>query len=1090
MRCSKCAVENREGRKFCAECGALLKIRCQSCLADNEPTEKFCGDCGAALNAGSAPASETSKVPHSNAAGERRHLTILFCDLVGSVTLTAQLDPEEWRATVAGYQRAAAEAITRFGGEVVRYVGDGIMAFFGYPVAHDNDAERAARAGLAILEAIAQLNEQPAHVKLAVRIGIDSGRVVVGAGAGNAVDAFGDTANIAARVQAAAESDTVVVTGETHRLISGLFVVEERGAPALKGIERPVQLYRVVRPSGMQGRFKAAAAAGGLTRFVGRDDELRTLLSRWARAVEGEGQVVTIIGEPGIGKSRLVQEFRERIAGERHTWLEGSTAAFFQNTPFYATAEMLRQSFNWHSNQNHERRLAALEASLKATGVEIEGAVPLIAALLELPLGDNYSPLSMPPDQQRKRLLATLVAWTMGAAKAQPLVIATEDLHWADPSTLEVTQLLVEQGATVPLMLIYTARPEFRAPWSMRAHHTQLTLNRLGARDIRTIVAQVAAQKALSDETIAAVVERTGGVPLFVEELTRAVLESGDGKLSGRDIPATLHDSLMARLDRLGAAKEVAQVGAVLGREFSYALLHAVHRVPESELQAALSELAEAELLYVQGLAPNAHYQFKHALIRDAAYEALLKSRRRELHLIVARTIDEQFPSLKETHPEVIARHWTEAGEAEQAITAWQKAGERAAARGALVEAESHYVRALGLVAGLPQDPERDRLELGLQVGLGLALWGAKGWAHAATHRAFARGQQLAENLGDTQQLILVLHGLAVSASVNGRVRIGQELAEREVLMAEVSKDRGLLCAANFILGNSLAFRARFRDAQKRYTLAKGYFDETDVQRLPVNGANYAAMDALVTLELGFPDLARRQINEALRIAERLKSSFPLAFAQMCACTLFMRLRDAQTLLEQVDELRRRTDEYPFFSGYVEFYAGSALLIQGKIAEGIERMRRATTFWEPIGFRMTRALEIAAEAQLCASEGRVDDALALMSEALRETEEFLWRRTQILRLRADLLAERGTDEAEIEAGYREAVQFASGCEARFEQLQCTARFARWLKMQGRVVEAREMLAEIYNWFTEGFDTLDLKDAKALLDELSVSGAAR
>src|SRR5713101_7805246 len=406
MQCPKCWTANREGRKFCASCGSPLATACPKCGASHLPGEQFCGECGAPLGAQVSPAvAATRLVEAREVAGERRHLTILFCDLVGSTTLTAQLDPEEWRATVAGYQRAAAEAITRFGGDLVRYVGDGIMAFFGYPAAHDNDAERAARAGLAILDAIAQLNEQPAHTKLAVRIGIDSGQVVVGAGAGKEVDAFGDTANIAARVQAAAEPDTVVVTGDTHRLISGLFIVEELGAQTLKGIERPIQLYRIVRPSGMRGRLAAAAATRALTHFVGRED-----------------------------KSRLVQEFRDRIVAERHTWLECATAAFFQNTPFYAVADMLQQTFHWHSNQNNERRLAALEASLAATGIALDEGVPLIAALLGLPLGDKYPPLRMPPDQQRKRLLATLVAWTFGSAKAQPLVIATEDLHWADPS--------------------------------------------------------------------------------------------------------------------------------------------------------------------------------------------------------------------------------------------------------------------------------------------------------------------------------------------------------------------------------------------------------------------------------------------------------------------------------------------------------------------------------------------------------------------------------------------------------------------------------------------------------------------------------
>src|ERR1700730_10415355 len=552
------------------------------------------------------------------------------------------------------------------------------MAYFGWPAAHDNDAERAARAGLAILDAIAKLNEQPGHAKLSTRVGIDSGLVVIGKGAGNEAEVFGDVPNVAARVQATAEPSTVAITDATHRLVSGLFVVEDCGAHELKGIERPLQLYRVIRPSGMRGRFPAMAAMRGMTPFVGREDELRSLLNRWERVREGEGQVVTIIGEGGIGKSRLVQRFREELAATPFTWLECATAPFFQNTPFYAVADMLQQSFHWEAGHTVEQRLAALEASLGLAGLDPNVAVPLIAPLLELPVGTKYPPSSMAPDQQRRRLLATLVGWTFGAAKAQPQVIATEDLHWADPSTLELTQLLVEQSAPARLLLLYTARPEFHAPWTMRAHHTQINLNRLTARNVRTMVAQVAAKIALSDETVATVVARTGGVPLFVEELTRAVLESGELKLTGREIPATLHDSLMARLDRLGPAKEIIQVGAVIGSEFSYELLHAVHPISDEDLQDAIRSATDAELVYVRGIPPEATYQFKHALIRDAAYEALLRSRRRGLHRRVAQTITEKFPAMAEAQPEVLARHWTEAGETELAIAERVRAGNAA----------------------------------------------------------------------------------------------------------------------------------------------------------------------------------------------------------------------------------------------------------------------------------------------------------------------------------------------------------------------------------------------------------------------------
>src|SRR6266852_3405080 len=603
MRCSKCGSDNREERKFCASCGAPILASCPKCGASNQPGERFCGECGAALvDAAQATVAE-AKPTVVSIAGERRHLSVLFCDLVGSTEIAARLDPEEWRETVAAYHGAAAEAITRFGGHVAKYLGDGVMAFFGYPEAHDNDGERAARAGLAILDVIAKLSEQSGRQKLSARVGIDSGAVVVGAGASKEADVFGDAPNIAARVQGVAEPDTVLITDAVHRLVSGLFVVDDRGAQPLKGIERPVQLYRVIQPSGVRGRLEAAAASRGLTPFVGREDELRSLANRWERVLDGEGQVALIIGEAGIGKSRLVLRFHEQIKGMPHTWVETAAAPFYQNTPFYPVAAMLRELLAWGGDEPAKEQLAQLESRLTSAGVKPAEAIPLIAPLLNLPLTERYPPSSLSPEQQRRRLLATLVEWVLGAARAQPLAMATEDLHWADPSTLELIQLLVEQGATARLLLLYTARPEFHPHWPQRAHHTQITLNRLSARDVRTMVEELAERKILSDETIATVVERTGGVPLFVEELTRVVLESGgDPKLIEREIPVTLQDSLLARLDRLGSAKVVAQIGAVIGGEFSYELLRAVHPVQEEVLQRALRSLADAELIYVRGI--------------------------------------------------------------------------------------------------------------------------------------------------------------------------------------------------------------------------------------------------------------------------------------------------------------------------------------------------------------------------------------------------------------------------------------------------------------------------------------------------------
>jgi class 3 adenylate cyclase/tetratricopeptide (TPR) repeat protein len=990
---------------------------------------------------------------------------------VGSTEISSKLDPEEWREALAGYHRAAAEEITRFGGHVAKYLGDGVMALFGYPEAHENDAECAVRAALTILDAVGKLD---APVKLSARVGIDSGPVVVGAGASKDTDVFGDAPNIAARVQAVAEPGTVMITEATQRLVSGLFVVEERAAEPFKGIERRVRLYRVAGSSGVRGRLQAEAVVRGMTSFVGREDELRTLMNRWERVREGEGQVVTIVGEAGIGKSRLVRQFREQIASDSHTWLECATAPFFQNTPFYAVAEMLEQSLQW------EHRFAALEASLKGLGSSA-GAAPKVA-----PDAANRSASGLSPEEERKRLLARLVEWALKTARNQPLVLVIEDLHWADPSTLELIQLLVEQGATTRQLLLYTARPEFHPPWPLRAHHTQLTLNRLSVREVHAMVGQVAARKALPDETVATVVERTGGVPLFVEELTRAVLDSGDGKLVGRAIPVTLHDSLMARLDRLGAAKETAQIGAVIGNEFSHELLRGVHPIAQADLEGRLRALVDAELIYVRGIAPNATYQFKHALIRDAAYEALLKSRRKELHLRVAQVIEGQFPSIKESQPEVLARHWTEAGENELAVTQWEAAAERAFERGALIEAERQYRQGVTLVEKLPATTEYDFRELKLQMGWARTVSAVKGWSDPESVRAYQRAQELCEKLGKLPELATILNGLSASAFTRGEMKLSLEIAERALDLADRSDHDALRCAAHRRIGESLLFQGHFEAARAHLELSSAFFMEADAQRLATVGAIVpSAITALTYLLLGFPDRARLLFEETVTSAEARGNPYELAFARMYGCVGFLAIRDAHALRHYAKELKLVSQKVPFFVGHADVYMGMAS--QMLAANDFEELiNRGIAFWRATDFRLTRPFELRFEAELARSRGRIAEALTLLESAGRKVEEARWLQPSILTLQAELLAQGEASAAVIERIYREAVESARAQGGKLFELETTTSFALWLRSQGRRDEARTMLAEIYNWFTEGFDTADLKDAKALLDELSNS----
>jgi class 3 adenylate cyclase/predicted ATPase len=1069
-----------------------LGKRCTKCAFDNAYEARFCAQCGGALDA-PVPTSKSNLVERPT--GERRHLTVLFCDLVGSTGIAARLDPEQWRETVAGYHRAAAEAITLFDGHVAKYLGDGVMAYFGWPEAHDNDAERAARAGIAVLAAIAKLNERTGHAKLSARVGIDSGLVVIGKGAGNEEEVFGDAPNIAARVQMTAEPGTVAITEATHRLVSGLFVVEDCGEQEFKGIERPLQLYRVVRPSGMRGRFPAMAAMRGMTPFVGREDELRSLLNRWERVLDGDGQVVMVIGEAGIGKSRLVQRFREEIADTASNWLECATAPFFQNTPFYAVADMMQQGFHWEPSQTVEQRLAALEASLAQAGLDPGQAGPLIAPLLDLRLGDRYPPLSMPLDQQRKRLLATVVAWTFGTAKAQPLVIATEDLHWADPSTLELIQLSVEQGAPARLLLLYTARPEFHAPWPMRAHHTQINLNRLTARNVRMMVAQVAARIVLSDETVATMVERTAGVPLFVEELTRAVLENGEVKHTGREIPATLHDSLMARLDRLGPAKEVIQIGAVIGSEFSYELLHAVHPIAEADLQAALRRLADAELLYVRGLPPDATYQFKHALIRDAAYEALLKSHRKELHQRVAQTIDERFDELKDANPEVLGRHWSEAGDNDKAVKYFQLAGTRAVVRNAMVEATRHYLRALELLSALPENVERDRLELELQLAIGPALTAVKGFAAAETERAYTRARELCAHLGNSLELSPVLFGLWVMYLVRGELRRAHEIATELLHLAQSAHDPELRLYAQIALGHTFLWMGSFIPAKEHLESAIALYDPGNHQTLALrylgfDAAVYCLSGMALTLwQLGYPDQALMRGNEALALAQRLSDPQSLVLAERFLGEVHLFRREANSAKENAESLINRSAE----RGFSEWIPrgttlrGGAIVLQGCHEEGIPLIQEGLAALRATRFELWRTPFLCLLAESYVETGRLDDGFGALAEAqvVADKNEEREHEAEVHRLKGELLSRRDkSDAAESQTCFQRAIEVARKQSAKSLELRATMSLARLLRDTGRRDDARAMLAKIYGWFTEGFDTADLKDAKTLLEELA------
>jgi class 3 adenylate cyclase/tetratricopeptide (TPR) repeat protein len=760
--------------------------------------------------------------------GERCQLTVLSCALVDSTTLSERLDLEEVGEVIRAYQAACAEVIERYEGHNARYSGDELLVYFGYPQAHEDDAERAVRTGLGIIEGMARLNtrlQRERGIRLSVRLGIHTGLVVAGGmGAGDTRDPpiLGEPLNLAVRLQESAEHDTVVISGATYRLIERKFNCQALGAHSLRDLAQPIVVYRVLQER--EDHYE-------LTRLVGREQEIGLLLERWAQVKEGLGQVVVLSGEPGIGKSRLVQEVKAHVAGEPHTPLDCRCSPYYQNSPLYPVIDLFQRLLQLQREDSPEAKLGKLEGALVHYHMSLPDMVPLLASLLSLPLPERYPPLTLSPQRQRQKTLEALLAILLALAAQEPVLLIVEDLHWVDASTLELLGLLIDQGPTAPILMVLTCRPEFRPPWGFRAHVTPLTLSRLPRTQVEVMVEQVAGGKALPPEVRQQVVAKTDGVPLFVEELTKMVLESGllreredhyelTGTLPLLAIPATLHDSLEARLDQLAAVKEVAQLGATVGREFPYELLRAVSPLDEAALQHGLSQLVEAELLYRHGLPPQVTYIFKHALIQEAAYQSLLKRTRQQYHQRIAQVLAEQFPDTAEIQPELLAHHYTEAGLSGPAVGYWRRAGQRAIERSAYVEAIGHLTKGLELLNTLPDTSERAQLELTLQIAKSVPLIATKGYGVPEVEQAYARARELCRQVGETPQLFPVLRGLSAFYIARAELQTACELAEQLRRLAQNAQNPAMLVEASQMLGTTLFYLGEV--AQARVHLEQG----------------------------------------------------------------------------------------------------------------------------------------------------------------------------------------------------------------------------------------------------------------------------
>ena len=961
---------------------------------------------------------------------ERRQLTVLFCDLVDSTRLSSQLDPEELRQVVQAYQATCAKVIARFEGHIAQYLGDGLLVYFGYPLAHEDDAQRAVRAGLGIVEAMGQLHTslgQEREVHLAVRLGIHTGLVVVGDVGGGARQeqlALGETPNLAARLQGIAAPNTLVISAATFQLLGGFFACQPLGTPLLKGLAQPLAVYRVLYESMARSRLEAASSTGW-TPLVGREQEIGVLLERWAQVKDGLGQVVLLSGEAGIGKSRLVQVLTDQVAAEPRAWLTPCQCSpYHQHTALYPLIDLLeRVVLRFDREASPQQKVGKLEGFLVQYGLPLAEAVPLFTALLSLPLPADYAPVTVSPEQHKQQTLHVLVTILLRIAAQQPVLFVMEDLHWVDPSTLELLSLLVDQGPTARVLALFTFRPDFSPPWTGRAHLTQVTVNRLPRRQAVEVIRQVAHGKVLPPEVVEQIVAKTDGVPLFVEELTKMVLESGllqeqderyalTGPLHPLAIPATLHDSLMARLDRLAAVKALAQLGATLGREFSYGLLRAVAPWEEGIVHRGLHQLVAAEFLYQRGVPPQATYTFKHALIQDVAYQSLLRSTRQQHHQRIAQALEAQFPETVETQPELVAQHYTTAGCHEQAVRYWLRAGQQASDRSANVEAISHVTTGIELLKTLPETPEHTQQAVTLHIALGAALQIAKGLAAPEVEQAYTQAYALCQQVGETPELVPVLHGLWRFYLGRSQLHMARELGDTLLRLAQQAHDPALAVVAHNALGATWLFlgalpaaRPHLEEGMAHYTPAQRH---APVFRMgPDLGVGCRIYTAMTLWLLGYPEQGLARLHEAPALAHELSHPFSLAWARCFAAYVYQFRRDVSAVHEQAEAAIALATEqgFPLLVALGMSLRGWALAVQGQGEEWMAQVRQGIATHRATGTVLFVPYFCTVLAEVCAHLGHTADGLQALAEAhtLVEQHEERWWEAEVARLRGLLL---------------------------------------------------------------------------------------
>ncbi|WP_331375078.1 adenylate/guanylate cyclase domain-containing protein [Sinorhizobium chiapasense] len=1056
----------------------------------------------AATLAQQSPAATPPPLSPIHSEAERRQLTVMFCDLVGSTELSTRLDPEDLRQSIVAYRTCATEIVGRYDGFVAKYMGDGVLVYFGYPQAHEEDAERAVRAGLAVVEAVDRLDA--AGERLAARIGIATGLVVVGdiIGAGETEErsVVGETPNLAARLQALAEPGTIVIAEATRVLLRGQFKLESLGMRPIKGFAEAAEAFRVLNEVQSEDRFEAGHAT--VLPLVDRNRELALLVDRWSLAKANKGQVVLLEGEAGIGKSRLALALRERLFREPHLLRRYFASPYHVNSALRPVITELEQEAGFERDDSSTVKLAKLQALLAKQVGEMSEAVPLLAELLGVPSTDRCPTLNLAPQQRKNLIFEVLIAQLARLAAKQPVLVVLEDAHWLDASSLELFSLFVDRIRQLSVLLVITYRPEFVPPWRSYPHVTKVVLNRLDRMQAQSLVGQLTGGKPLPDGVLEYVLANTDGVPLYLEELTKTMLVSGLLEGAGDQfgltahipplaIPVTLHDSLMARLDRLGRAKTVAQIGACIGREFSYELIAALAVLDERELQRGLDQLVGTELVFRRGRPPKAIYTFKHALVRDTAYQSLLKSCRRELHRRIARVLEEQAPHVVIAQPELLAHHLTEAGQWPQAVVFWHRAGRHASERAANAEAAGHLAKGLDLLAQMPENAERLELELTLLTTLGQVLTAAKGYGHPEVEHAYKRALSLAEGVQETPRLFPVLLGLTIHHAVRSELSAARGLGERLLKLAQKISDPVLVVEASYALGITCSWLGEFASAWQHFEHGINQYDVAQHRaHLALYGQDGGPIclcrGGMALWYLGHEGRALELMDEALAMTAKLGHSFSRAYVLTWAAILHVHRRDVARAQEAAElaSAFAAEHEFPFWHTQGVFLQGWGLVERDQVTAGIERLREGLAGMRAIGSGMTEPWAMGLLAEAYGKADRFVDGHSLIDEALTIVSRThnCWCEAELHRLKGELISSQSErDPAAVEACFRRALHVARMQDAKMWELRSAVSLARFWRAQGLRAQACKLLAPLLGYFPHCHGTLDLQHAQDVLE---------